>query len=203
MMQMVEAWWPLFLIALVLGIAIAWWLFSSTRHTRVTERDSTDVLDEGAAPAARNQALIDAAPAATPQPPVVPAGVAGAGTAVAAAVEAQQVKAAEEAVMAEQEDTSPPLSPAPVPAPVAPPASGSADDLTRIKGVGPKLAELLASLGVHSFAQIADWTDADIDRIDAQLGRFEGRIRRDSWVEQATLLARDDTVAYEARFGRL
>ena len=105
--------------------------------------------------------------------------------------------------MAEQEDTSPPLSPAPVPAPVTPPASGNADDLTRIKGVGPKLADLLASLGVHSFAQIADWTDADIDRIDAQLGRFEGRIRRDSWVEQATLLARDDTAAYEARFGRL
>mgnify|MGYP000491964002 CR=1 FL=1 len=31
-----------------------------------------------------------------------------------------------------------------------------------------------------SFAQIAAWSEADIDRIDAQLGTFAGRIRRDN-----------------------
>lgn len=195
MMQMVETWWPLFVIALLLGIAVAWWIFASSRKTRVSDRSGADVLDEGAAPAARNQALIDAAPAALTQPPAVPPGVAGAGTAVAAAVEAQQVKAAEKVEAADAEAKA-------EPAPAAPrPETG--DDLTRIKGVGAKLNELLASLGVTTFAQIAAWSDADIDRIDAQLGRFQGRIRRDSWVEQAHLLAAGDTGGYEAKFGKL
>lgn len=193
MMQMVETWWPLFVIALLLGIAVAWWIFASSRKTRVSDRSGADVLDEGAAPAARNQALIDAAPAALTQPPAVPPGVAGAGTAVAAAVEAQQVKAAEKVEAAEAEARATPAAPQP----------DAGDDLTRIKGVGGKLNELLVSLGVTTFAQIAAWSDADIDRIDAQLGRFQGRIRRDSWVEQARLLAAGDTGGYEAKFGKL
>lgn len=195
MMQMVETWWPLFVIALLLGIAVAWWTFASSRRTRVIDRNAADVLDEGAAPAARNQALIDAAPAAPVQPPVVPPGIAGAGTAVAAAVEAQQVKAAEEVKAAEKETHAQSIPPAP--------EQGASDDLTRIKGIGGKLHELLASLGVTSFAQIAEWGEADIDRIDTRLGRFQGRIRRDSWVEQARLLAEGDTAGYEGKFGKL
>ena len=54
-----------------------------------------------------------------------------------------------------------------------------------------------------SFAQIAAWSEADIDRIDDQLGRFKGRIRRDNWIEQARLLTSGDTAAYEAQFGKL
>ena len=77
------------------------------------------------------------------------------------------------------------------------------DDLLRIKGLGPKLVEQLRALGVTSFAQIAAWDDAEIDRIDAQLGRFQGRIRRDDWPAQAHLLAAEDTAGYEARFGKL
>ncbi len=53
------------------------------------------------------------------------------------------------------------------------------------------------------FAQIAAWDDREIDRIDAQLGRFQGRIRRDNWRDQARMLAAGDTAAYEARFGKL
>jgi predicted flap endonuclease-1-like 5' DNA nuclease len=81
--------------------------------------------------------------------------------------------------------------------------TAGADDLTRIKGVGPKLRDLLVSLGVTRFEQVAGWSEADIDRIDAQLGRFEGRIRRDDWREQARLLASGDQAAYEQKFGRL
>ncbi|MGI9374768.1 MAG: hypothetical protein ACR2PC_01530, partial [Tsuneonella suprasediminis] len=87
--------WLLVAIALVIGLLVAWWLFAATRRTRV-ETDRRDTLDEGAAPAARNQALIDAAPAAArdpaPMPPPAPVGLAGAGTAVAAAVEEAQIK---------------------------------------------------------------------------------------------------------------
>jgi predicted flap endonuclease-1-like 5' DNA nuclease len=75
--------------------------------------------------------------------------------------------------------------------------------LRRIKGVGPKLAALLEGLGVTRFEQIAGWSDADVERIDAQLGTFSGRIRRDDWIEQARLLSNGDTGAYEARFGKL
>ncbi len=88
------------------------------------------------------------------------------------------------------------------PAPISAMVHGS-DDLTRIKGVGPKVAEQLHALGVTSFGQIAAWDEADIDRIDGQLGRFQGRIRRDDWRTQAQLLAGGDTAGYEAKFGKL
>lgn len=85
--------------------------------------------------------------------------------------------------------------------PIAPATAG--DDLTRLKGVGPRLAEQLRAMGVTSFAQVAAWDDAEIDRIDARLGRFQGRIRRDDWPGQARFLASGDTAGYEAKFGRL
>ncbi|KPF52699.1 hypothetical protein IP65_15570 [Novosphingobium sp. AAP1] len=103
---------------------------------------------------------------------------------------------------------TPPAAAIPVPPPpTAPPADAVAtadgDDLTRIKGLGPKLKTLLASLGVTQFAQIAAWTDEDVARIDAQLGAFAGRPTRDNWVEQAKLLSSGDTAAYEDKFGKL
>ncbi|MGZ3173064.1 MAG: hypothetical protein ACXWJC_08510 [Croceibacterium sp.] len=78
-----------------------------------------------------------------------------------------------------------------------------ADDLKRIKGVGPKLERLLNSLDVTSFSQIAAWDDDEIERIDAQLGTFAGRIRRDDWPTQARYLAAGDMAGFEQRFGRL
>lgn len=64
------------------------------------------------------------------------------------------------------------------------------DDLTRIRGVGPVLAKLLNEMGIHTFREIADWTAEDVDRIQACLPRFPGRIRRDDWVAQAAELDR-------------
>jgi predicted flap endonuclease-1-like 5' DNA nuclease len=89
-----------------------------------------------------------------------------------------------------------------VPTPVSLSANG-ADNLRQLKGVGPKLATLLTELNVTRFDQIAQWTDADIARIDPQLGTFKGRIVRDNWVEQARFLAAGDVAGFEARFGRL
>lgn len=217
MVEMIEANWPLLLVAFLIGLVIAWFLFNANRRTRVTGERS-DVLDEGAAPAARNQALIDSAPAASagvPKeaapvvPPVTPMGLAGAGEVVAAsAVEAQAERAEDSA---DEDGAMQEPSPAPPPVPSedaarpledAPKADG-ADDLTRIKGVGPKLANALRELGITSFAEIASWDEAEIDRVDAQLGRFQGRIRRDDWKTQAALLAGGDTAAYESRFGKL
>jgi 2-oxoglutarate dehydrogenase E2 component (dihydrolipoamide succinyltransferase) len=90
----------------------------------------------------------------------------------------------------------------PAPAPAPAPASAAADDLSRIKGVGPKLVALLGELGVTSYAQIAAWNEADVARIDDQLGRFAGRITRDQWIEQAKLLSLADEAGFAERFGR-
>ena len=160
-----NAYLPLILLGLVV-LVLAVWVFSrANRKAKVVAEDGApalvrDVLDEGAAPAQRNQALIDAAPAAVkPQPAL-----------------------------------------APMPAPA--PAAGAGDDLTRIKGLGPKLAVLLGELGFTTYAQIAAWDAADIERVDDQLGRFKGRITRDQWVEQAKLLGASDETGFVARFGK-
>jgi predicted flap endonuclease-1-like 5' DNA nuclease len=83
------------------------------------------------------------------------------------------------------------------------PVKGPGDTLTQLKGLGPKAASILADLGVTRFEQIASWNDADVAAIDAQMGAFKGRITRDRWVDQARLLARGDTAAFEAEFGAL
>jgi len=77
------------------------------------------------------------------------------------------------------------------------------DDLIMIKGIGPKLAEMLRSRGFTRFEQLAHLTPEEIDMIDQQLGPFSGRIRRDRIVEQADYLARGDIDGFEDRFGKL
>ena len=94
-------------------------------------------------------------------------------------------------------------SPASLAASEPEPAPAGADDFTRMKGVGPKLAERLNTLGVTSFAQIAALTPEQVATLDAELGTFQGRIHRDRWIEQAGFLARGDTAGYEAVFGKL
>ena len=145
-------------IAVVLVLAL---VFLLRRGKSLPEkREYRDVLSEGAAPAARNSALIDAPPAAAITPPPI---------------------------IAEALST----------------AADEGDDLTRIKGLGPKISAALRALGVTRYAEIAAWTEADVARIDAQLGAFAGRATRDNWIEQAKLLAGGDTAAYEVKFGKL
>ena len=81
------------------------------------------------------------------------------------------------------------VQPAPVPNKSGADASAGPDDLTRIKGLGPKAEAALAEAGVFHFHQIAAWSAADIDRFDALL-KAKGRIVRDDWVGQAKELAK-------------
>ena len=99
---------------------------------------------------------------------------------------------------------SPAAAPEPIPASpaVTAPVDG-ADDLLKLKGVGPKLNALLIELGVTRYAQIAGWSDADIAAIDARLGNFKGRPVRDQWVDQAKYLASGDTAGFEAKYGKI
>ncbi|MDJ0825938.1 MAG: NADH-quinone oxidoreductase subunit E [Rhodobacter sp.] len=78
--------------------------------------------------------------------------------------------------------------PAEKPAGLEAPRDGPADDLKKIKGVGPGLEKTLNGLGIHTYAQIAAWGPAEIAWVDARL-KFKGRIERDDWVGQAARLA--------------
>lgn len=186
MVQMIEANWLAFAIVLMIALLVAWWIFARGSGDSRERHRAPDALDEGAPPAQRNQALIDA-PSAAAFADTGPGIFAGMGEviAVAARDETENAFAAE------------------LPRETVAQAAGEADDLRKIKGVGPKLVTLLASLGVTRFAQIAEWTDADIDRMDARLGTFAGRIRRDNWVEQAKFLAAGDVAGFEGKFGKL
>ncbi|MDE2595824.1 MAG: hypothetical protein KGL44_02990 [Sphingomonadales bacterium] len=172
MMQLIEANALAFGLVLLIGLLVAWWLFSRSGGER-RRHYAPDVLDEGAAPAQRNQALIDA-------PSATAAALAGTGPDILGGVgEVIAVAAATEV------------------------RDAAGDDLTAIKGLGPKLAALLGTLGITTYAQIAALTDSDLDALDAKLGAFAGRPRRDNWVEQAEFLAASDTAGFEGKFGKL
>lgn len=97
--------------------------------------------------------------------------------------------------------------PAPKPAPAAKPAeemapaeagkpallkaprADGADDLKKIKGVGPKLEKVLNDTGVYHFDQIAAWSADEVAWADENLVGFKGRVSRDDWVSQAKALA--------------
>ena len=69
------------------------------------------------------------------------------------------------------------------------PADGR-DDLTQIKGIGKVIESKLHALGITSFAQIAQFTAQDVERVDQVLD-FKGRIERERWIEQARELAQN------------
>lgn len=187
---------PFILIGLVVLVLAVWLLPRSGRKARVVKDDGApaigrDVLEEGAERARRNQALIDA-----------PRGIETMQGTTSAAANSQPVAAAPLGTDAEAGPEVTPEPAAPTPAPAPAPAPDARDDLTRIKGIGPKLVALLGDLGVTTFAQIASWSDEDIQRVDAQLGRFSGRITRDQWIAQARLLAAGDEAGFTERFGK-
>jgi len=77
------------------------------------------------------------------------------------------------------------------------------DQLTRLKGVGPKLAAMLNEEGITRFEQLASLDEHELAALDNRLGTFKGRLTRDRVVEQARLLASGATEEYEAKFGKL
>ena len=66
-----------------------------------------------------------------------------------------------------------------------------ADDLTRIKGIGPWIQEKLYALDIFTFEQIGRFTPKDVANVTEVIEFFPGRIERDHWVDQAKKLAKD------------
>ncbi|TYP99944.1 LSU ribosomal protein L21P [Tenacibaculum adriaticum] len=68
----------------------------------------------------------------------------------------------------------------------APKASGKADDLKKIEGIGPKIAETLVAAGVATYADLAKTAPAKISEIIAGV---RGNHVTDTWPTQAGLAA--------------
>lgn len=114
-------------------------------------------------------------------------------------------KAPAESAAPQPEPVAAPPAPSPSPAVTPAPAANVAGALalTTIKGLGPKVAAMLAERGITRVDQLAALSPGDASALDLQLGAFTGRMERDRWIEQAKLLAAGDTAAYEAAFGKL
>ncbi|MDK9696463.1 MAG: cell envelope biogenesis protein TolA, partial [Siculibacillus sp.] len=71
---------------------------------------------------------------------------------------------------------------------LAAPLRGAADDLKRIRGIGPANEKKLHGIGVYHFSQIAAWS-AENARWAGSFMAFPGRIERENWIDQAKVLA--------------
>ncbi len=109
---------------------------------------------------------------------------------------------------AEPDDAAPVDAPAEVEAPLDDDAEpevvngkqafgGLRDDLKAIKGIGPAIEKTLNELGIFRYAQVADMSRCDIERIGNRLKGFKGRIEREDWMGQARALAQEKLTATE------
>ena len=94
---------------------------------------------------------------------------------------------AEKAPKAAKAEAAAEAAPA-VAAPLFTAPKGKADDLVVIKGIGPVAAQQLADQGITTFKQLAKLTEADIEKIDANMPFSADQIR--DWQEQAKELAK-------------
>ena len=70
--------------------------------------------------------------------------------------------------------------------PVAKKVAGKADDLKKVEGIGPKIAETLVAAGITTFAELAKIDAAKISEIIAEV---RGNHVTDTWPAQAKLAA--------------
>lgn len=186
---------PAAFIAILVALAVALFLFVAF-HRRV----EPPVASEPAASRPEPVAAAAPAPASEPEPAPAPT------PAPAPVMETHSPEPAPEPAPAPVMETyTPEPEPAPEPAPQPAPAAatgggtrpagldgprgGAADDLKRIKGVGPKLEALLNRMGFYHFDQVAGWTADEVAWVDDNLEGFKGRVSRDQWIDQAKLLA--------------
>jgi predicted flap endonuclease-1-like 5' DNA nuclease len=61
----------------------------------------------------------------------------------------------------------------------------SLDDLKIINGIGPFTEKKLHAMGIYSFAQLADMSEATMENLNESLELYKGKIKKEGWVEQA------------------
>jgi large subunit ribosomal protein L21 len=76
-----------------------------------------------------------------------------------------------------------------------PEVQGEADDLVRIEGIGPKVAEALNAAGITTFAALAESNVEDIQNILTEAGLK--MMSPEGWIDQAKLAAEGDWKGFE------
>jgi len=72
----------------------------------------------------------------------------------------------------------------------APMAEETADDLTVLEGIGPKVAKILSEAGIKSFADLAKADAAEVDKV-LDANRLQ-MLDSAGWIEQAKLAVKGD-----------
>ncbi|GLR46487.1 hypothetical protein [Sphingomonas astaxanthinifaciens] len=181
MTELLNAYWPMILVAVAIGLITGLIVFRRPKQ-RVT-------LSKSDAPVRPHMAAVTEE-RAVPQPRLADHDGGGEGEGFA------------DGLAAAASDVTGQVIGAPVHSNL-PGSHGVPDDLQRMKGVGPKLVALLNARGISRFEQIAAMSPSDVEALDADLGAFKGRLTRDRVVEQAAYLARGDQAGYEREFGKL
>lgn len=109
---------------------------------------------------------------------------------------------APERFAADDEPEAPVAAPAPVPDAPAAVRADARDDLTRLEGVGPKIAAALAASGISTFAALADASDEDL-RTALKAAALRSAASLPTWSRQARLLADGDEAGFRALTDRL
>ncbi|UTH45799.1 50S ribosomal protein L21 [Loktanella salsilacus] len=117
------------------------------------------------------------------------AALTGRGIAFATGAVALAAAGAAAAYAASAKKAEKPAKAAKAAAPKAAAATTGADDLKQLSGVGPALEKKLHAEGITTFAQIAAWSDAEVEEFGEKLS-FKGRIEREGWIEQAKELSK-------------
>lgn len=161
MLWLIWQMWFFLILAFLMGLGLGWRLWSASGEAGKALQDARDEIgrlqrenDSLSSVAARHQAALEASQSSA-MPKSADSGAAP-----------KSVK--------KQGAASPKTASKPI----------KANDLTELKGLGPKAAEALNAGGVISFEQIAAWTKSDIAKWDEAL-TARGRIVRDDWVGQA------------------
>lgn len=63
--------------------------------------------------------------------------------------------------------------------------TASADDLTALAGVGPKMADKMIAAGITSFAQLAEMTEESIAALEAEKGKITTPANWAKWTAEA------------------
>ena len=64
------------------------------------------------------------------------------------------------------------------------PRDGGKDNLTQIKGIGPKLEEKLNAVGIYHFEQIANWSESNMIWLEAHT-LFASRTKKELWIVES------------------
>jgi predicted flap endonuclease-1-like 5' DNA nuclease len=83
--------------------------------------------------------------------------------------------------------------------PIRPAPPAGSDNLQRIGNITPDIEQALNASGIMRYAQIAQWSPADVERFEKQLLASE-RISRENWIEQAQILSRGGDTRFSREF---